>query len=242
MIRKFKNEEYGQVRTTLINNEPYFCLVDVARAFDISDSNVCREIIPSKDIQSVEIVNEKNKENKLFIKKEHISTLLYRSKKKNAELVNNWLYATVLPQLINQLEYNIDDFKDPNKLVGLIESNNDLRIRNTVLETINKLNEPKVKAMDKIVGSSKCYDIDVVNRVVKYPNISPADLIKILRVTGVLDETNRPYQEYCDKRYFRVVESRSVEKGAMMTSTRTYVYNSGVNFINKILGEYEINK
>ena len=54
-----------------------------------------------------------------------------------------------------------------------------------------------------------------------------------------MDDSNVPHQEYCDKKYFRVVEAKVVSGGSTVTSQRTYVYRSGITFIERILKEYQ---
>lgn len=35
-IKIFNNDEFGQIRTVTINNEPMFCLADVCKSLEIS--------------------------------------------------------------------------------------------------------------------------------------------------------------------------------------------------------------
>jgi prophage antirepressor-like protein len=37
-LEVFKNEDFGEVRTVLVDGEPMFCLADVCRILDISNS------------------------------------------------------------------------------------------------------------------------------------------------------------------------------------------------------------
>ena len=34
-LQVFKNEEFGEIRTTTVNGEPMFCLVDVCKALSL---------------------------------------------------------------------------------------------------------------------------------------------------------------------------------------------------------------
>ena len=241
MIQEFNNAEYGTVRATIIDETPYFCLVDITRLLGISNAQTCRRDIPDIDIKRVEIKNGKSKKNQLFVKAKHISTCIFKSKKAEAEQINDWLYATVLPNMLNLLEYKVDSFSDPNKIIKLIDENRDLKVRNNVLETDMKILKPKVRYVDKLLGSAHCVDLDVVTKVIKYPGIHNSDLFKILRSTNILDENNQPYQEFCDRRYFRVIDSTVVVAGNIVNSQRTFVYKSGLAFIERILKEYEVN-
>ncbi len=38
-IEVFKNEQFGEIRTALIENEPWFVAVDVCRALEIGNSH-----------------------------------------------------------------------------------------------------------------------------------------------------------------------------------------------------------
>lgn len=46
----FKNQDFGEVRTTLIDNQPYFCLADVCRILDIKNVGNCRTRLKQKGI------------------------------------------------------------------------------------------------------------------------------------------------------------------------------------------------
>ena len=39
-LQIFNNEEFGEIRTVLANNEPMFCLPDVCKALELSNSRV----------------------------------------------------------------------------------------------------------------------------------------------------------------------------------------------------------
>lgn len=141
---------------------------------------------------------------------------------------------------MKDLDYDIDSFSDPETVIQFLDEFQDLRVRNAVLETDKKLNAPRLNLINKLLGSKSCVDLDRVTQVIKFHNLSNTDLYKILRSRHVLDDNNQPYQEYCDRKYFRVVEAKVVVKGEVIRQQRTYVYKSGVSFIEKILTEYEV--
>jgi len=240
MIREFKNADYGVVKATIYKEQPYFCLVDITRILDIPNAQDCRTGIPSSDIEILEVKNGRSKKNRLFIKAKHISTCLFKSRKTEAQQINDWLYRIVLPQLINHLDYNLEDFENPETVIKFLDNYQDLKIRNSVLETNKRLNTPKIKYINKLLGCTSCVDFDMVTKIIKFHNLTNTDLYKILRARHVLDENNQPYQEYCDRKYFRVIESTVVAGGSVITSYRTYVYKNGLSFIEKILTEYEV--
>jgi phage antirepressor YoqD-like protein len=104
------------------------------------------------------------------------------------------------------------------------------------------MNTPKIKAIDNLLGTTSCVDLDMVHEVIRFKNIGRDVLLKILRTAHVLDEQNIPFQDFCDKKYFRVVEAKVVSSGTVIKSTKTYVYKGGITFIERILKEYDGNK
>lgn len=242
MIREFENAKYGVVKATTIDEHPYFCLIDIARILDIKNAKDCRVGIPSSDVKTLEVKQGKTKIKRIFINAKHISRCIFKSKNTNAQQINDWLYRVVIPHLIKQLAYDVESFNDPETVIQFLDELQDLKIRNTVLETNKKLNAPRLNLINKLLGSKSCVDLDMVTKVIKFRYLTNTDLYKILRSNHVLDDNNVPYQEFCDRKYFRVVESKVVSGGEIIRQQRTYVYKSGISFIEKILTEYEVKK
>lgn len=238
MITEFKNAKYGRIRTTTVNEIPYVCMTDTTRMLGITNSHLIRNLIPDSDIISIE-VNKKRKGKRLFVRSDHVSLCIHKSTLEDAELIGEWIYKSVLPRLLN-LDSELHKLKDPNKMIEVLEELNDLRIRNAVLESEVKFSKPKLKFIHKLIGSVDCIDLDMVIEVMKYPGLKLSELYKILRTFKVIDDNNVPYQEYCDKKHFRIVEARTVMNGALTTTQRTYVYKSGIAFIERLLRKYEV--
>lgn len=242
MIKEFSNANYGVVRATLIEGEAYFCLIDIAKVFAIQNVQKCRSNIPSEKIRTIDVPTSRSDIKRLFVEASSLSTCMIASKKIEAEYINDWLYRIVLPQLLKYRDYKLDEFKDPDYIVGFIDKYHDLQVRNSVLETSERNNRPKLNFINKLLGTNKCVDLDVVHEMLKFKGIGNNELLKILRIRHVLDENNQPYQEFCDRKYFRQVEAKAVSSGSVIASTRTFVYKSGVTFIERILSEYARDK
>jgi len=240
MIQEFRNANFGTVKATLMDDQPYFCLVDVARILDIPNAQDCRTGLPSQDIKTLEVKTEKSAIKRLFINAKHISTIMFKSKKTEAHQINDWLYRIVIPQMITQSQYGLETFDDPETAMKFLDEFQELKIRKTILETDRKLNAPKIHYINKLLGSKSCVDLDMVTQVIKFHNLTNVDLYKILRSSHILDDSNQPYQEYCDRKYFRVIEAKVRAGGEVVTSYRTYVYKKGLTFIERILTEYEV--
>lgn len=240
MIKEFENNLYGKVRTAIIEDQACFNLKDIVNIYGIKSTNDCRSRIPSESVKVIDVstVNNGNK-NMYFITADQLSSCMFQSTKTEAEGISDWLYRIVLPQLLKYYTYRVDDFKDPDLILKFLDEFEDLRIKNNIVETQLKLNAPKIKYIDMLLGTSSCIDLDIAHELIKYQGLKSTELLKILRAKRVLDDTNIPLQEYCDKKYFRVVEAKVVCAGSVISSQRTYVYKSGITYIERILKEYE---
>ena len=239
MLKEFTNAQFGSVRTTIINEEPCFCLKDVCRMLDIRNVSECRGKLNEEGIKTKEVLSGSCLTKMLFITAENLSGCLFQSKIADAEIVCDWYYLVVLPQMTAYVDHHVDDYQEPDKIIKLLDDVDDLKVKNEVLATNQKLSEPKLRAINKLLGTPHCVDLEMVTLVIKYRNINPTELLKILRGHHVLDEENIPFQEYCDRRYFRIVEAKSTLGNHTLTCHRTFVYQSGVSFIEKILKSHD---
>jgi len=239
MLKEFTNAQYGSVRTAIIDNEPCFCLKDVCKILDIRSVSECRGKLNEEGIKIKEVPSGSCLTKVIFVTAENLSGCLFQSKMADAEIVCDWLYLVVLPQLIAYVDHQVEEYQDPDKVMKLIDDVNDLKVKNEVMATNQKLNEPKLRAMNKLLGTPHCVDLEMITLVIKYRNINPTELLKILRGHHVLDEANIPFQEFCDRRYFRIVEAKSTVGNHTLTCHRTFVYQSGISFIGKILKNHD---
>lgn len=241
MINEFEHNAFGKVRTTIVENEPCFNLKDLCRMFEISVTEI-RSKVNDASVKLVEFDGEKGRQKMFYITADHLSTVFFQSKRKDAEVIGDWLYRCVLPKVIRYEKYKEYNFQDPEVALAFLDNFEELKVRTNVLETTLKMNMPKIKAIDKLLGTTSCVDLDLVNEVIKFKNVGKDMLLKILRATHVLDEQNIPFQDFCDKKYFRVVEAKVVAGGTVIKSIKTFVYKSGITFIERILKEYDGNK
>ena len=96
----FKNEEFGEIRTIQINNEPYFCMVDICRALELG--NVSQALIRlNKDgVISNEVIDSLGRKQKAnFVNESNMYKLIFQSRKKSSEKFSDWVTNEVLPTI-----------------------------------------------------------------------------------------------------------------------------------------------
>lgn len=96
----------------------------------------------------------------------------------------------------------------------------------------NKEMLPKAEFYDCVTQSRDTFDMGEVAKILK---IGRNNLFRKLREKGVFMAGNDPYQKYCDRGYFKVVEMEYEAKGSVRIGKKTVAYQKGIDYIKKIL-------
>ena len=167
-IEIFKNEEFGQVRTMLINNEPYFVGKDVAsilgykeprsavsKKVDEEDRGVSKIATPS-GTQEMTVINESG-----------LYSLILSSKLPSAKKFKRWVTSEVLPTIRKNGTYAIANTK-VDKLADMeVETklnNSQTRKANSLMRMHKQCNDPIVKellfkkAIETLTGKKLIYN------------------------------------------------------------------------------------
>ena len=95
---------------------------------------------------------------------------------------------------------------------------------------------PKVEFFNDVAGSADTIDMKEVAKILNIKGIGRNKLFEILREKKILDGNNQPYQEYVDRGYFRIIESRfTLPTGEIKISLKTVVFQKGLDYICKVL-------
>lgn len=146
----FKNDEFGEVRTLLIEDKPYFCASDVAKSLGYAKPNNaitthCRATLK----QGIPISGKIQEVN--FIPEGDVYRLIMKSKLPSAEKFESWVMDEVLPTMrktggyINNVDLMVNtyfsDIPDDQKVLikGLMTNITALQNKNSALNNENDL-------------------------------------------------------------------------------------------------------
>ncbi len=97
-LKIFESEEFGKVRTLIINEKPYFCASDIAKSLGYSNANDaisrhCRAIVKHDTPISgkIQAIN--------FIPEGDVYRLIMKSKLPTAEKFESWVMDEILPTI-----------------------------------------------------------------------------------------------------------------------------------------------
>lgn len=95
----FKNENF-EVRVAVDeNNEPLFCLSDVCKILDIANSRDAKNRLDLKGVATTDTLTNGGMQKLDFINEPNLYRLIFQSRKPEAEVFQEWVFAEVLPSI-----------------------------------------------------------------------------------------------------------------------------------------------
>ena len=98
-LQIFNSEEFGEIRTVVVNSEPMFCLADVCKALDISNAGNVKNRLSEKGIRSVETLTKGGTQALTYINEANLYKTIFQSRKESAERFTDWVTSEVLPSI-----------------------------------------------------------------------------------------------------------------------------------------------
>nr|DAH61852.1 MAG TPA: hypothetical protein [Bacteriophage sp.] len=98
-LQIFNNEEFGEVRTVVVNDEPMFCLADICRVLEIKNVSDCKSRLRQKGIATTDTLTNGGKQKMIFIDESNLYKTIFQSRKESAERFTEWVTSEVLPSI-----------------------------------------------------------------------------------------------------------------------------------------------
>ena len=239
-IKIFENEEFGKIRTVIINGEPWFVGKDVAVILGYSKPrNAITTHVDCEDKKVAPIQGDLGGTQQMIIINESgLYSLILSSKMPKARDFKRWVTSEILPTIRRTGGYVADeDMFIENYLPFLEEPYKGLfRLQMMAINQLNERirhNQPLVDFANQVAGTENVIDMNAMAKLAAEENISIGRnrLFRWLRENGILMSDNLPYQKFIDRGYFAVKES--VFEAGSMTKTyqQTFVTGRGQRFI-----------
>ena len=103
-LQIFNNEEFGEVRTAVVNDEPMFCLADVCKALEIKNAT---DVAKRLDDDERTRLNLGRQGETNFITESGLYAVILRSDKPNAKKFRKWVTSEILPSIRKTGGYEI---------------------------------------------------------------------------------------------------------------------------------------
>lgn len=246
-IQIFKNELFGEVRTTIINGEPWFVGRDVATALGYSKpENAISAHVHDDDKTSTLIQGSGSnyKSKAILINESGLYALIFGSKLEQAKEFKHWVTSDVLPSVRKHGMYAIDDIvNNPDLGIALLtqlklEREKAKELQLTVAVKNQQIAEmrPKVTYYDAVL---QCKDAIPISIIAKDYGWSASQMNQYLhdkKVQYKQGDIWLLYQHCADKGYtVSKTHTYPDSMGVQHTKPHTYWTQKGRLFIYDLL-------
>lgn len=215
----FNSNEFGELRTIIIENKVYFVAKSVATALGYKDTaDAIRKHIDEEDKLRWQIADTGQKRETYLINESGLYSLILKSKMPSAKKFKRWVTSEVLPQIRKTGSYDLRIPKSLPEALRLyadeVEAHNQSKaIIEQQKQQIAEY-EPKVDYVDKILSSTNAV---TVTQIAADYGLSAKTLNKILHDAHIQRSVNGQWILYSDL----------MHKGYTKTKTHTYMTTDG---------------
>lgn len=241
-LQVFKNQEFGSVRTLVVNNEPWFVGKDIAESLGYTATEkAIRTHIDGDDKGVTEMDTPGGKQKVVIINESGLYCLVLSSKLPSAKKFKRWVTSEVLPALRKTGQYQVKELSGQELMAkALIEAQSVLAAKDKQIEEM----KPKALFADAVATSHTSILVGELAKILKQNGIDMGQkrLFAWLREKGYLikrqgTDYNMPTQKAMDLGLFEIKEGSYVNGSVVNITTKTpKVTGKGQQyFINKFL-------
>lgn len=205
-LQIFAFEEKEEIRTLLINEEPYFVGKDVAEV--LGYQNGSRDVnrhVDEEDKLTHQISASGQNRNMTIINESGLYSLILKSKLPSAKKFKRWVTSEVLPQIRKHGMYATDELlNNPDLLIEVATKLKEERTLRLIAEQrVNEL-QPKADYYDRILNSK---GLVTVSTIAKNYGMSAVSFNKLLHELGIQFNQSGTwllYSKFQDKGYTHI--------------------------------------
>lgn len=231
-LQTFINDEFGSIRTVLVDNDLWFVASDVCKILGIANTtDAVNKQLEDFEKARLNLGLRGGKTN--VISESGFYTLVLRSRKEIAKPFRLWVTSEVIPQIRKTGGY-IPVEKEDDDLSIMVKAHQILERTIAQQDTLIKELQPKADTYDMIMASDDTFSM---NQVAKQIGMGEYHLFAYLRGKKVLfyeGTDNVPYERFRKNGCFKVIDTVSPD-GKSHSTTR--VTQKGIDYICKILSK-----
>lgn len=198
-----------EVRTQLIDGEPWFVLNDLCKVLEIASPRNVAARIDSDDVRQTDVMDSLGrKQSTTIVNESGMYEVIIRSDKPEAKAFRRWLTAEVIPSIRRTGSY------------GVAAPIRELTFEEKMAEVMGTLNQrieaqhaqlaiaaPKAEAFDVFLSATGDYDVRDAAQLLQRDhgiNTGQRRLFAWLRDNHWIGKDNRPYQHRIDQDLLRI--------------------------------------
>lgn len=228
-VKIFNNEEFGEVRTVIIDGEPWFVGRDVAKSLGYAKPEGAIRNNVDKDDTLVEGVTDSlgRVQQTLIINESGLYSLIFSSQLESAKRFKKWVTSEVLPSIRQNGGYILNQ---ENLTREQIVANALIVAQNIIADKDKQIKElsPKAEYFDSLVDSKLLTNFRDTAKELGY---SQTEFTGWLLIKGYVYKDSKgiikPYEPYRKQGLFEMKDFKNPYNG--FSGTRTYVTVKGKN-------------
>jgi len=168
-LQIFKNEEFGEVRIIILDDEPYFVGKDIADALGYCDTDqAIRKHVEKEDKLTRQIDGRGQKRNMTVINESGMYALIFGSELESAKRFKHWVTSEVLPSLRKTGSYEMPKKQSSEDRTRIMEMN----ARSRMAQTYMKLAQvDTLSSTYKNVLVSQASEVLAGKRIIPLPEV-----------------------------------------------------------------------
>lgn len=186
-VKIFENPEFGRVRTTVIDGEPWFVAADVCHALDIGNPSDALNRLDDDERTLVSIEGASNGKPVNGVNEPGLYSLVLGSRKPEAKAFKRWITHEVIPAIRKTGGYQVNELTGRELMAkALLEAQAVLAEKDTTIakqtQLIGEL-KPKADYTDRILQSKS---LVTITQIAKDYGMSGAAMNEKLHELGVI--------------------------------------------------------
>lgn len=170
-LQIFKKEEFGNLRASEKDGQPYVCLADVCKILEIGNVSQLKTRLKEDGVITNEVIdNLGRKQQATFINESNLYKVIFQSRKPEAERFTDWVTSEVLPSIRKNGMYATNELLDnPDLAIKVFEQlkqereeKQKLQLENTQQKQIIGELKPKADYLDQILQSKALVTITAI--------------------------------------------------------------------------------
>lgn len=226
------NYNGNKVRTIQKDGEPWWVPKDVCEVLGLSSPHKVFDRLDEDEKGRNQIPTHGGEQEMTVVNESGLYNVILRSDKPEAKPFRKWVTSEVLPSIRKNGGYIANQGNlTPEQIVAnaLIVAQNIISQKDKQIEQM----KPKAEFFDAVADSRTAISMNEVSKVLGIKGYGRNNLFEFLRNNGILDRWNVSYQRYIDCGWFRVIEQKYTRQGEPCVTTKTLVYQKGVDAIRK---------
>lgn len=246
-LKIFENEEFGRIRSVMVNNEPYFVGNDIATILGYKNTrDALAKHVDEEDKGVAKCDTLGGNQNFVVINESGVYALIFGSKLPNAKRFKHWVTSEVLPSIRKHGAYMTEQrieeiILNPDTVIKLAQELKTEREEKKKLAKKIEFDEPKVTFANSVISSKSSILIRELAKLLKQNHIDIGQnrLYDWLRENGyIIKGSTEPTQRAMNLELFEVEENTYLAKGESKISFTTNCTPKGqIYFINKLTKE-----